>query len=90
MNLRKGKDLKHNARFGEIDGELFHVGLRLFAVRALEVSKLDKFQILRGRAAIGTVGALLQLLAGAGIGTFAEGEDFVTGKDVLAVGESKK
>ena len=34
--------LEDDARLGEIGDELIHVGLRLFAVRALEVGELDE------------------------------------------------
>ena len=75
MNDGNGKGLKDNARLGKIRGELIHVGLRLLAVRALEVGKLDHLKILRGGAAIRAVGALLQLLAGIGERMLAEIND---------------
>ena len=42
----EGIVLKDDARLGEIGDELVHVGLRFFAMRALEVGKLDQFKIL--------------------------------------------
>ena len=41
-----GSVLKDDAGLGKIRSQLVHVGLRLFAVRALEVGELDQFEIL--------------------------------------------
>ena len=38
--------LEDNARLGKIGDELIHVGLRLFAMRALEIGEFDEFEIL--------------------------------------------
>ena len=46
--LRQGVVLKNDVSLGEVDGQLFHVGLGFLAVRAFEVGKLDQFQILGG------------------------------------------
>ena len=65
--LANGIALEDDAGLGKIDGELVHVGLGFLAMGALEVSELDQFQILGGGAAIGAVGALLQLGAMIGV-----------------------
>ena len=43
---RQGEILKHDARLGKIHGQLVHIGLGFFAMRALEVGKLHQFQVL--------------------------------------------
>ena len=90
MDGRDGKVLKDDARLGKIRDQLVHVGLRLFAVRALEVGELHQLQILRCRAAIRAVGALLHLLADFGEGMIAKVDDALAADDVLAVGQHKK
>src|ERR1017187_975434 len=52
---------------------------------ALEVGKLGDHQILRGRAAIRTVGTLLHHGAGLGKGMLSEGNNLFTGDEVLSV-----
>ena len=47
MNARKRIVLEDDARLGKVGDELVHVGLRGFAMRALEVGELDEFEILR-------------------------------------------
>ena len=90
MNRGKGIVLKDDARLGKIGDQLVHVGLRLLAVGALEVSELDEFEILGRRAPIGAVGSLLQHGAIIGKGIFAEGNNLVAGDDVLAVGQWRR
>src|SRR5579872_5194907 len=82
--------LENDARLGKVRGQLLHVGLRLFAVGALEVGKLDQFQILRCRPAIWTVRTLLQLLTVGGIRMIAEGQNIVTGNDMLSIRQRKE
>ena len=85
MNGGKRKVLKDDARLGKIHCQLVHVGLRFLAMGALEIGKLDQFQVLRRRAAIGPVGPLLQRGAGVSERVRAEGDNLVAGDDVLAV-----
>jgi hypothetical protein len=40
--------LEDDARLGEVVHELVHVGLRLFAMRALEIGKLDDLEVFGG------------------------------------------
>src|ERR1700733_4779430 len=87
MDGSNGKVLKDDSRLGVIRNQLVHVGLRLFAVRALEVGKLDQLQILGRGAAVGAVGVLLQLLASVSKGIVSESDDVVTADDVLAIGK---
>ncbi len=46
--MRQRKVLEDDAGLGKIHRQLVHIGLRLFAVGALEVGKLDNLQILGG------------------------------------------
>ena len=57
---------------------------------ALEIGKLDKFQILGGGAAIRTVGARLQHGAIIRKGVLSKSNHLVVGDDVLSVRERKE
>ena len=90
MNGSERVVLENDARLGKIGDELVHVGLRSFAMRALEVSELDEFEILGRRTAIGAVGALLEHGAVLGKGMLAEGNDPFADDDVLLIGRGEE
>ena len=90
MNLDQGEALIDDVRVGEIRGELVHGGLRIFAVRALEVSELDEFQVFACSALGWAVSALNERAAVFRVGMLSERQDFSAGDDVLAVRQSEE
>jgi hypothetical protein len=88
--LRQGIVLEDDAGFGKIHCQLVHVGLRILAMRALEIGEFHQFQVLRGRTAVRSIATLLQNGPILCKRIFAEGNKVVSGDDVLAVGKSEE
>src|ERR1700761_7074881 len=86
MDGRKRIVLEDNARLGKIRDELIHVGLRLFAVRTLEIGEFDELEILGRRATEGAICALLQQSTIVSKRMLAEWNDLLAHDDVLLVG----
>jgi hypothetical protein len=87
--LRQRIALKDDAGLGKIHCQLVHIGLRVLAVGALEVGKLDNLQILRSRATVRAIGALLRQGARLRVRMLAKGNNVIADNDVLAIGRAK-
>jgi len=74
----------------EIYHQLIHVGLRLLAMRALEIGELNQFQVLGRSTTIGAVRDPLQLGAKIGKRILTECNNLVSGDDVLPVSKGEE
>src|SRR5258708_4769545 len=85
MNLDQRETLVNEMRIGEISHNLVDRDLRFLAMRALKIRKLNDLKILAGCALGGAVGTLDQSGAILDVGVLAEGQNFASRDDVLAI-----
>src|SRR6516225_5304536 len=90
MNRSNWVVLEDNSRFREVRKELFHVGLRSLAMRALEVGELNQHEVLCGSPVGRSIGPLLQERTVLRKRLLAERNDLIPDNDVLSVRRGKE